>query len=898
LVAALVGERCFALIGTTSSKQTSATGLRSDLWSRLPLGPLSIALLAHIAIFAPLTVSIQGIFGLIILAVVPGWLLVDILFPNEHHLTERIPLAYAMGLSFMSMLTLGLHVLPGPLTPLLLLGVTDLFILGLTALYLRQPAIQRPTIALNQSFWLRWLPVIALVILASSLRLIELGYSEFQGDEARATLLAADVASGVDNILLVHQKAPGEVLLPAASYSLLGTLNEFNSRLPFSIAGITALLMAYGLARRMMEELPNGKQYAHTVGIIAMAILTVSGYLIAFGRLLQYQSVVLLCHLSAAWLCWRFYESGPVRNSKGVATIQPNLIVAAIISGVGLIAHYEGILIVPVLLLLFGLGVYRHRVAIKDAARMIGATAFMLLLVPACFYVPFVTSPSFAVTSEYVLRRVSKQGGVGILYNNVPFYINLTSFYETSYQVVTRTVLAISAFCVWLFAYVRPRWLAITLGVVLIIGAIFSYWLPWTLIFFTISINLVVFLVAPALIALLLAPKVPAPMRTTVLWFACTFIVAAYLVRKPGTHFYTSEPAFAFAAALLIGQLLVARWKSWQMPARAALVGFGATLLLVSSYYVSIVYVRNIPEYKRVFPAAQPSWHLTPYGNELPDGGYFGFPYRAGWKTIGYLYEQGLLSGTYDSNEEDLITGWYTRGAPRCTWMPEYYFVASQVQDVRWIPNDIIESSYAPISTISVGGNEKITIYQRDQGRVNQFVLPSDMQSEQAANKLMSIPEQLDGRGFEESYDRLTAPDMPTGPSLSPGLSMAVPGHAIDAPFLRNTRLHGYDVYSGVGSQTRYLSLYWSSAELLPPTWAVQLELFAEDGSPLPTPPTPCGDAAPMTWSSAVRRFVEVAYQIDDPRAATAIVSLIDTETGTPVALSNGTGSRVYINFK
>lgn len=886
------------MIGTTSSKQTTVSGLRSDLWSRLPIGPLSITLLCHIVLLAPLTVTIQGIFGLIVLAVVPGWLLVDILFPKEHQLTERIPLAYAMGLSFMSMLTLGLHVLPGPLTPFLLLGVTDLFILGLTVLHMRQPAIERPKVALDQRFWLRWLPVIALVILASCLRLIELGYSEFQGDEARATLLAADVAAGVDNILLVHQKAPGEVLLPAASYSLLGSLNEFNSRLPFAIASITALLMAYGLARRMMEELPNGKEYAHTVGIIVMAMLTVSGYLVAFGRLLQYQSVVLLCHLSAAWLCWRFYESGPVRSAKGVDTIQPNLIVAAIISGVGLIAHYEGILIVPVLILLFGLGVYRHKVALKDAARMLAATVFMLVVVPACFYVPFVTSPSFAVTSEYVLRRVSKQGGVGILYNNVPFYINLTAFYETSYQVVTRTVLTICAFCVWLYAYLRPRWLAITLAAVLVIGAIVSYWFPWSLIFFSISINLVVCLIAPALLALLIGPKVPTPMRTTVLWFGCTFMVAAYLVRKPGTHFYTSEPAFAFAVALLIGQLLVARWQRWRIPARAALVGFGAALMLVSSYYVSIVYVRNIPEYKRVFPEALPSWHITPYGSELPDGGYFGFPYRAGWKTIGYLYEQGLLSGTYDSNEEDLITGWYTRGAPRCTWMPEYYFVASQVQDVRWIPFDTIESSYSPISTISVGDRDKITIYQRDHGRIDKFVLPPDMQPAEGATSLMSIPERLDGRGFEESYDRLTTPDMPTGPSLSPGLSMAVPGHAIDAPFMRNTRLHGYDVYSGTGSQTRYLSLYWSSSELLPPTWAVQVELFAEDGSPLPTPPTPCGDAAPMTWSSAVRRFVEVIYQIDDPRAALAVVSLIDSETGTPVALSNGTGSRVYINFK
>jgi len=456
------------VIRSSAFERLSTPLLRQARWGQFPVWPLGLALLGHLLLLLPLTVSLHGLVGLALLAAVPGWLLALILFPTERSLPERIPLAYALGLAFMMMLTLGLHVLPGPLTPSLLLGVADVVTLGLAVVVWRREArggsqqlSADPPKLLPARLWLiRWLPVILLLIFASGLRLVELGYSEFQGDEARATLLAAGVAEGDDGILLVHQKAPGEVLLPSASYALVGGLNEFTARLPFALAGIVALLMAYSLGRRMMAALPNGERYGHLAGLLVLATLTVSAYLVAFGRLLQYQSVVLLFHLSALWLCWRFYEDGPARGERGVATWQPNLVVAAILCGVGILAHYEGILVAPVLLLLFVLAAQRHQLSLGEQVRTLLPPALLFVAVPACFYVPFVQSPSFAVTSEYVLRRVSKKGGVGILYNNVPFYVNISAFYHTIYQLVALIGVLLAALVAWLLAYVRPRPLA------------------------------------------------------------------------------------------------------------------------------------------------------------------------------------------------------------------------------------------------------------------------------------------------------------------------------------------------------------------------------------------------------------------------------------------------------
>ncbi len=104
------------------------------------------------------------------------------------------------------------------------------------------------------------LPVLVLLLLAGYFRLNGLGYSEFQGDEARAMLLAARVIESGDlGTLLWHKKGPLEVLLPAAGVKR-GNLRESTARLPFALAGLGVVLAGYALGRRLWGGAPASRR--------------------------------------------------------------------------------------------------------------------------------------------------------------------------------------------------------------------------------------------------------------------------------------------------------------------------------------------------------------------------------------------------------------------------------------------------------------------------------------------------------------------------------------------------------------------------------------------------------------------------------------------------------------
>ncbi len=133
----------------------------------------------------------------------------------------------------------------------------------------------------------RTVAAVALVIvLGSLLHWAICGYAGFHGDEARAPCCAATATiQGYEDVLFLHKKEPARdfAALPAGSPG--GTLTEALAPLPFTLAGITALLAVYLLGRRMFGPL---------AGWAAAMLLAVDGYAVAFARIVQYQSVVIL----------------------------------------------------------------------------------------------------------------------------------------------------------------------------------------------------------------------------------------------------------------------------------------------------------------------------------------------------------------------------------------------------------------------------------------------------------------------------------------------------------------------------------------------------------------------------------------------------------------------------
>ena len=187
---------------------------------------------------------------------------------------------------------------------------------------------------------MRWdgatVALLALLAGTAYLRFTHLGYAELHGDETLVALRAVDVIQGYERALFVHKKGPAEILIGVAVYLLTGHLTEFTAHLPFALASFAGVGAVYALARRW---------FGPVAGWWAAAMVAVDGYLMAFGRMLQYQSVVFLMVVLTA-LLMQEAVAHPRRAGR-------SLLLAALVAATGLLAHYEGALAaVPALWLL------------------------------------------------------------------------------------------------------------------------------------------------------------------------------------------------------------------------------------------------------------------------------------------------------------------------------------------------------------------------------------------------------------------------------------------------------------------------------------------------------------------------------------------------------------------
>jgi 4-amino-4-deoxy-L-arabinose transferase-like glycosyltransferase len=872
-----------------------------------PLAMLAALLLAHAALLAPLPLGWQAPAALALLALIPGALLAEVLLPSDRETAELVGMGVALGVAFAALLTLAAQALPGPLSAALVLAPADALSAALLVALLKRKTqnVERRTedgvrrnarstnaLALRSALY-------ALCFLAAAIRLPNLGHSEFQGDEARAALLASEVVRGAEGVLLLHQKGPVEALLPSALFALLGRQSEWSARLPFAAANLGALLLIYAVGRHLLTRLLPGRA-GEWAALGALALLAVNGYMVAFARIVQYQSVVLLCGAAVLWCALRCYEilleagsgergagsgeRGAGSGERGAGSGERGaaahcvlvLLVAAAVGAAGALAHYEGALVLPAAGLLVLAGGRRGGLRPAALARMLLPPALLFAGLLACFYAPFVLGASFADTGRYLAGRVASPEGSGLLYNNLRFYVLLSSFYSSFPQVLALELALLGGLLCWLWQYVRPRALAVGLGALLAAGVALSLLAPILLV--AVEANWALLLFAPALAALLLARATPLPLRVALLWWAPPFLLATFVVRKPGTHFYTGEPAAALLACYAAAQLVLVTRRPLL---RRTLVGAGAALVAFGAAYVAMVYTRVQPEYKRVFPQARPAIFAAPYGDRLPDGGYFGFPYQAGWKAVGYLQARGLLGGTYDTNEEDLVTGWYMRGAPRCYWRPQYYLVAERVQDPHQIPLDEIERDYRRVSTITVGGEPKIAVYARPDTRPTRMLAPPELASAGAAAVLRGLPPTLAAESLALAFDELAAPGFAAGQPLAFGLLQPAPQHRLDAPFPVGARLLGYDLYTAPSSGARFLTLFWRPLGPLPAGTQVDVLPSAADGARLAAAPAPCGALAPDQWRAD--EYVSAVYEITAPNATSATVSLAGASVTVPL---------------
>jgi 4-amino-4-deoxy-L-arabinose transferase-like glycosyltransferase len=132
------------------------------------------------------------------------------------------------------------------------------------------------------------LQIALLIAVSLVLRLVGLGYSNFQGDEILTLCRFSDYATPVQFLayLLEQRKGPVQYLITCA-FSLFDPAfsSELALRLPFAIANLLAMACFFILVYRL---------FTLQIAIYSSFLLAANGIFIAFARIVQYQSFVIL----------------------------------------------------------------------------------------------------------------------------------------------------------------------------------------------------------------------------------------------------------------------------------------------------------------------------------------------------------------------------------------------------------------------------------------------------------------------------------------------------------------------------------------------------------------------------------------------------------------------------
>lgn len=680
---------------------------------------LILLLLTDVLILWASAGSWQRTSGALLLLILPGLLLSEILLPTINRVERWV---IGLGLGYVTLIITGLclHYLPGPLSLTIVLLTFNGLSLILLGWQVFQPAqgrhdlldnaekfisAQSSEVGRQKSNLSRIFPPISsdtLLILflilgiAVLFRFPRLGYSEFQNDEVRVMFRTAEVLVGESDALFQRQKGPAEVLLPALLWRLSGTITEWIARLPFALAGLLALVTLFGFSRRYLS-IP--------VGWVATSLLAFTGFMVAFSRIVQYQTVVIWMSLLALWAAFAWRETLQQRWAM----------LSALFLATGFLAHYDAILVAPAIayLALFS------SVPISTRKRwqtwtLAGAGFF---LAAGLFYIPYLLAPSADDNATYLLARIWQDT---LLKNNLSQFLDYNVIYNSFYFIFVVGLLLLG-------------WLASILQGVPLVGRRFGgqYWLPLVAVsavliafirpdFFQVArfdwTPLVFGLIA---LAALFSSRLDESWRAITLWFVIPFWGYTFIVALPGTHYYIFYPALA----LLAGFAVVRLWQIYPSLGMGMILGIaGISLAVLVSDHLYTAYLRKDIEYIQDWPEGHPTSFWPYYEPQLPDSGdLFGFVHRAGWKVVGGLYAEGRLSGTYGSNERGSMALWYLRFAPFvnvlefqiCQKRPDYFFFVDDVLRAEPVDPHLLETYYAPMGQIAMPYDELLSIYQR-----------------------------------------------------------------------------------------------------------------------------------------------------------------------------------------
>lgn len=687
--------------------------------SRLILLGAAALLLPLLILFLP-WYPLQLGAGLVLIAFLPGYALLTVLWPQQLSNLERGLLAVPLSCSLTIVILLAIVFIHAPLNIFVvvgsLAGITLLF--GFLAWYrcteLSVVHLQGsvdppppPSLLLPTPYAL-----LLILFLATLFRMVNIHYSDYQGDEADILLRAVSLVYGHTQAILTHSKGPGEILLLNAIGALIGRFDEQTTRLPFALAGTVSV----GLLALLGQTL-----FQRPVGLLAGLLAAIDGVFVSYARTAQYQSVVLLLTLAAIYCFFRFYQSDSLsRRWHGLGAF---LLAAAFLF------HFEALFLLPVALFLT-LAPSRSTFNVQRLtflASRLWPSLLIFILPVAAFYVPFLLNPNVNSTGTYLENRVS--GGSLPPFNNLGHFFYFEALkYNSAYFVALFDVLLVAVLAVTLAGVrgnggagkkltLRPSallLLCVGIAVIILLGAVLagigsSQSAAWLL-----AIGFGLFL---ALV--ILWPHTPLPQRLLWLWLVPPFLAYTFLVNRPGKHHYL----FLGALTILVAWIGVQGWQwiavRWPIlnksTGRWALTILSLALIALFAGHTVMLFWRSDLEYILTYPEHKSSLYPTdaefPYGARIG----FGYPFRLGWQMVGQMRRSGQLAGDWAGNDNGNGPRWYMLGQAPTPCYPHYVLrgeITYKGDSNFGVPFDPANFGYTPRYRLWGNGRLRLTILE------------------------------------------------------------------------------------------------------------------------------------------------------------------------------------------
>jgi 4-amino-4-deoxy-L-arabinose transferase-like glycosyltransferase len=584
----------------------------------------------------------------------------------------------------------------------------------------------------------------------------------------------------------LDSKGPIHWLLPASIWYLNGWLSEGLARLPTAVASLMLVPTVYVLGRRM-----TGRD---AVGLTAAGFVAVNGFFVAYARHVENQSLIIFWGALAIWFLYRYYKDlSPIFAYWGAFAL-----------AIGLIAHPDVLLYLPVAAFLLGVTLWRDRAWWRSRLLVVGPALLLFIAVSAVFYVPYLTDPNIGLVGQYFAEE---RIGEALFYNRVENLLDQDKLYSSRFHapilISLLLWLLLRKFAVWGWrGYTAVILLAVAMVTTVIwpqlwiVGGIHVAFIPYALL---------------TLLALFL-PARELTFKVLLLWMMAPLGALLFLAKDAADHIQIAYAAWA----LLAGLALVNLWdyigasgsttRRVMRPLLVVSLGLVAGLIVYYQYLLFLNTVANYWQVKQVYTDNPQSIYGRLYGSIPRPRKLFGNPRLGGWKAVGYLYATGQLTGDFRSiNESFAVPIWYTFQTPRsCYEDPQNYWVRRN--EKGW-PNEaaqLQDQGYHVTRVVLVDGQPKLRLYERTQATGD--------------------PEMLDVEDYRQAFDLMATPARFAGGDA--------PRQPASMNFGDKLLLRGFDLSATVSpGELLPVTLYWQALTSMDTRFRGYVHLIGSDGT-------------------------------------------------------------------